>query len=588
MEKKCLLIFYLIINYSYSAISQEVTYGELANRTHQALENEFNYPLDTNNFYKEKNIKSNSNFHYWWNAHALDLLIDAFIRSDDSSYIQKVTSLVHGMKDKNGGTLENEFNDDMEWMALALHRAYLHTNDTFFLDISSDLWDKVKESENSNQGGGIAWKTTQLDYKNTPANAPAVILAARLYEQRKIEEDIEIARRLYNWLKATLTESSGRVNDGINRTGDGSIDYWQFTYNYGTFIGAALEMYNVTDSLSYFDDAILTADYVMDNPELIVGGILKDEGGGDGGLFKGILVRYLTLLIEHEDVPLQKKQSYSQLLENCANSIYHFGINQELKLIGTDWNHAPTNNVELSAHLSGMMMIEAAHRLNFTPQEYEAKAVPGILEAEEYFSAGGIITENTSDIGQGENIGSIDANDWLRYYIDVSESGEYVVNFRVSCLTGGSQLKLMSSGELIKAVDIPSTGDWQNWTTVSEVIHLSKGKHFIEIHTSFGGFNLNWLEFSKEQSLAIRSTTKEVFAYPNPVDNGGPLFLVLGAYYDEVQIAIVDISGIERYTKHIYNHTDRIRVEFENLEKGIYYARIKTFNSTRVFKFIIK
>ncbi len=30
--------------------------------------------------------------------------------------------------------------------------------------------------------GGFAWKRTQLDYKNTPVNAPIIILALRLYQ----------------------------------------------------------------------------------------------------------------------------------------------------------------------------------------------------------------------------------------------------------------------------------------------------------------------------------------------------------------------------------------------------------------------
>ena len=90
-----------------------------------------------------------------------------------------------------------------------------------------------------------------MDYKNTPANAPAIIFAARLYRLQKNEADLTLAKSLYTWLKSKLVDPSGIVWDGINSKGDGQLDKNKFTYNQGTFIGAALEMYNVTNDASY-------------------------------------------------------------------------------------------------------------------------------------------------------------------------------------------------------------------------------------------------------------------------------------------------------------------------------------------------
>lgn len=70
----------------------------------------------------------------------------------------------------------------MEWTALALLRAYRVTGHEAYLNAVLDLWEDIKTAWNEQLGGGLAWKKDQLDYKNTPANAPAVILAARLYE----------------------------------------------------------------------------------------------------------------------------------------------------------------------------------------------------------------------------------------------------------------------------------------------------------------------------------------------------------------------------------------------------------------------
>jgi predicted alpha-1,6-mannanase (GH76 family) len=130
---------------------------------------------------------------------------------------------------------------------LSTLRAYEATNDPDYLAAAGTLWTDIKTGVNDNQGGGIAWRKSQLDYKNTPANAPAIIFAARLYRLQKNEADLTLAKELYTWLKATLVDpSSGIVWDGINGNHDGQISKNKFTYNQGTFIGAALELYNAT------------------------------------------------------------------------------------------------------------------------------------------------------------------------------------------------------------------------------------------------------------------------------------------------------------------------------------------------------
>ncbi|MFC3790482.1 glycoside hydrolase family 76 protein [Paenibacillus sp. GCM10012307] len=82
-----------------------------------------------------------------------------------------------------------------------------------------------------------------VDCKNTPANAPAAILAARLFRRRGDAADLEWAKRIYAWNKDNSADpESGFVWDGMNRLGNGEIDKdWAFTYCQGVFIGAGLE-----------------------------------------------------------------------------------------------------------------------------------------------------------------------------------------------------------------------------------------------------------------------------------------------------------------------------------------------------------
>jgi predicted alpha-1,6-mannanase (GH76 family) len=66
-----------------------------------------------------------------------------------------------------------------------------------------------------------------------------------------------------------------------------------FTYNQGTFIGAADALYQVTHRQSYRDDALRALRYTRSH--LTRGGILQNDAstaGGDWGGFKAIFARY--------------------------------------------------------------------------------------------------------------------------------------------------------------------------------------------------------------------------------------------------------------------------------------------------------
>ena len=89
----------------------------------------------------------------------------------------------------------------------------------------------------------MAWKKDQLHYKNTPANAPAAIIAFRLYQRFGKKEDLEWGEKIFTWNRDQLMDpETCFVWDGMNREGDGKIDKeWKFTYCQGVMLGAALE-----------------------------------------------------------------------------------------------------------------------------------------------------------------------------------------------------------------------------------------------------------------------------------------------------------------------------------------------------------
>jgi predicted alpha-1,6-mannanase (GH76 family) len=149
---------------------------------------------------------SDDRFHYWWQAHALDTLVDAFERAAQPFYLLRAEQLLQGILKRNDGSITNDFYDDMQWLALALLRLYDVTGDKKYLEYIQTLWQDIRTGWNEHCGGGIAWRKPQPDYKNTPANGPAVILAARLYQRWGDRHDLETALNIYDWLQTHLLD----------------------------------------------------------------------------------------------------------------------------------------------------------------------------------------------------------------------------------------------------------------------------------------------------------------------------------------------------------------------------------------------
>lgn len=341
----------------------ENNWYQRADQTQDALEeNYWNEDIKSYNLDSEEESREQF-FHYWWHAHALDNLVDAYLRTKDSKYEEKIDTLYEGILQRNKGQITNDYYDDMLWMGLALLRAYQITEKEEYKDSVLELWEEIKGGWNDHCQGGIAWRKQQLDYKNTPANGPAVILAARLYREFGKKEYLEWAEKIFSWLDENLVDqNTGFVWDGKNREGKGKIDKdWQFTYNQGVYIGAAVELFKITEEINFLEKADKTADTAMVRLTLPGENIIQDEGQEDGGLFKGIYVRYLTKLI----VTLAKTKTEQEF--NYKEYIEHLEINAESAweksrnekgIFNNDWTEKTDTKIDLSTNLSGVFLME--------------------------------------------------------------------------------------------------------------------------------------------------------------------------------------------------------------------------------------
>jgi beta-glucanase (GH16 family) len=119
------------------------------------------------------------------------------------------------------------------------------------------------------------------------------------------------------------------------------------------------------------------------------------------------------------------------------------------------------------------------------------------LQAENYAVMSGMAAEPCSEGGQ--DLGWIDANDWVVWNVNLPVAGTYTVQYRVASLAGGGHLQLEKAGgaPIYGDLPVPDTGGWQNWTTISHQVQLPAGQQQIAVKALAGGWNLNWIRITR-------------------------------------------------------------------------------------------
>jgi beta-glucanase (GH16 family) len=155
--------------------------------------------------------------------------------------------------------------------------------------------------------------------------------------------------------------------------------------------------------------------------------------------------------------------------------------------------------------------------------------IPAKIEAENFDLAEGVQTETTTDTGGGLNVGWIDAGDYMEYVVGVATAGNFTISYRAAAMTTGGQVQVINSnGTVLNTTNLPATGGWQTWTTVTTTsFSLPQGANRLRIYASGGGWNLNWLQFSTTAARAsvtpIENESTDLSqvlnASPNPAQN---------------------------------------------------------------------
>src|SRR5580693_7099008 len=146
-----------------------------------------------------------------------------------------------------------------------------------------------------------------------------------------------------------------------------------------------------------------------------------------------------------------------------------------------------------------------------------AAAVPGTVFAENYDTGGqgvaynvtsvngtdngyrsdGVDLETTTDTGGGANdLGWTAAGQWFKYTVNVATAGTYTVGLRLAAptaVTDGLHIANSAGTNLSGNINVPATGGWQTWATVTATVTLPAGQQTLRVDQDAAGWNIHYL-----------------------------------------------------------------------------------------------
>jgi hypothetical protein len=219
--------------------------------------------------------------------------------------------------------------------------------------------------------------------------------------------------------------------------------------------------------------------------------------------------------------------------------------------------------------------------VSFIKKNTDVFTVPGKIQAEDYKSMSGIDIETTTDAGGGQDVGWIDAGDWMEYQINVPGSRKYTISYRVAGMSAG-QVTFAQNGVNLSTTDFPSTGGWQTWTTVKTTVNLAKGIKTIRLTANANNWNINWWSVEEYHATGIEQTTAdEIAVFPNPASGN----LNINA---EEGSTVILYNSLGVLVKEGTIENGRVQMDVSSLTKGIYVVKVNKGNKVAVTKVVLQ
>lgn len=206
------------------------------------------------------------------------------------------------------------------------------------------------------------------------------------------------------------------------------------------------------------------------------------------------------------------------------------------------------------------------------------------IEAKNYSDQYGTQVEDCTEGGQ--NVGYIDAGDWLAYFdITFPVTGKYTVEYRVASLNGAELSLDLNAGTIVLGtVTIPSTGDWQSWTTVKQTVSIDAGTYNLGIYAPVSGTNINWIQITQGLKNAggpeTIDQTHEIQLFPSITGNS----ITLKGVPETAKMNIFNSSGQSESEQII--RKGESKVDVSGFKQGVYFVVVTTGIKKEVFRFI--
>jgi rhamnogalacturonyl hydrolase YesR len=197
--------------------------------------------------------------------------------------------------------------DDNQWIGITALDIYNRTQEKKYLDLGKEMYQFMMTAYDTTLGGGLYWRETDFETKNTCSNGPGIIVALKLYEITKEESYLDTALMIYNWTNEKLQSPSGLYYDNI-KTSDGSLNKTIFSYNTGTMLQSNIYLYELTGEKKYLEKANAIADSSL---AYFYGG----EKFKDHYWFNAVLLRGYQHLLKHNP-DLKYIKGFKKCLDN--------------------------------------------------------------------------------------------------------------------------------------------------------------------------------------------------------------------------------------------------------------------------------
>ncbi|MFC7531391.1 carbohydrate-binding protein [Actinoplanes sp. GCM10030250] len=125
----------------------------------------------------------------------------------------------------------------------------------------------------------------------------------------------------------------------------------------------------------------------------------------------------------------------------------------------------------------------------------------GYAEQHGWTEGGANFIESNAAASGGRNVGWTAPGNWLRYRIDLAETGTYQLELGVATGGGAAVPDAISirdaAGQVLATVTVPDTGGWGAYQPVRVPVELSSGDQLLTVYCEAGGFNLDYLRLTR-------------------------------------------------------------------------------------------